>query len=148
MQPLYLDDWTEHFFRNLMVFEQCHHIHDSYIIDYIAFLGDLIKTPNDVEILVRYGVLKNLLGNTEDALNFFNTLGKHAKLPTSRYYYSDVCMKLDKFYNDGWNRSIAMLKQKYFAHPRAAAAIIYAVVILILSIVNSATGVISNINGC
>ncbi|GMG99633.1 hypothetical protein Nepgr_001473 [Nepenthes gracilis] len=145
MLRLNLDDSTEPFFRNLMVFEQFHYPLDSYIIDYIIFLGFLIKTPNDVEILVRCGVINNWLGNNEEVSNFFNTIGKHVKMSNPKFYYSDVCEKLDEYYNDGWNQNIAILKQKYFKHPWAVASVIYAVVILILAIGQVATGVASNI---
>ncbi|GMG99631.1 hypothetical protein Nepgr_001471 [Nepenthes gracilis] len=147
--PLNLEDWTEPFFRNLMIFEQYYYLLDSYIIDYIVFLGFLIKTPNDVDILVQCGVIKNWLGNNEEVLNFFNTIVKHVRMLNSRFYYSDVCNKLDKYYNDGWNQNKAILKQKYFKHPWAAASVIYAVVILILTLGQAATGVTSNIQaGC
>ncbi|GMG99637.1 hypothetical protein Nepgr_001477 [Nepenthes gracilis] len=145
MPPLYLDGRTELFFRNLMAFEQIHYIGDSYIIVYITFLGEPIKTPNDVEILVQYGILKNVLGNTKEVSKFFNTICKNVKLLSFRYYYSDVCMKLDKFYNDRSNRNIAILKQNYFPHPWAAVAVIHAIVSLILSIVQTAIAVISSI---
>ncbi|GMG99648.1 hypothetical protein Nepgr_001488 [Nepenthes gracilis] len=114
MPPLNLDDSTESFFRNLMVFEQYHYPLDSYIIDYIVFLGFLIKTPNDVKILVQRGIINNWLGDNEEASNFFKTIGKHIKILNSRFYYSDICKRLDKYCNNGWNRNVAILKQKYF----------------------------------
>ncbi|GAB4855429.1 hypothetical protein Ancab_039763 [Ancistrocladus abbreviatus] len=133
--PLNLEDVTKSFFRNLMVFEQCHYYFDSYIIDYVALLHFLINTPEDVEMLVERGIIENWLANNEEVSNIFNSMFKQIKLADSNFYYSTLCQKLNEYYYTPWRRQRAMLKQKYFNHPWAVISFIYATVLLLLTII-------------
>ncbi|GMH11324.1 hypothetical protein Nepgr_013165 [Nepenthes gracilis] len=146
--PLKLEDITESLFRNLIVYEQCHYYFDSYIIDYIAFLDFLINTPKDVEILVRNGIIENWLGNNEEASNLFSSLFKEIRLAGSNFYYSGICQDLKKYSNRRCNQWIALLKHNYLNHPWATISIIYAFILLILTIIQAVTGIISNIQTC
>ncbi|GAB4855445.1 hypothetical protein Ancab_039769 [Ancistrocladus abbreviatus] len=143
--PLNLEDITESFFRNLMVFEQCHYYFDSYIIDYITLLHFLINTPEDVEILVQKGIIKNWLANNVEVSNLFNSMFRQIKLADSNFYYSTLCQKLNEYYYTPWRRQRAILKQKYFNHPWAVISFIYATVLLLLTIIQVTCGVTSNI---
>ncbi|GAB4855430.1 hypothetical protein Ancab_039764 [Ancistrocladus abbreviatus] len=143
--PLNLEDVTESFFRNLMAFEQCHYYFDSYIIDYIALLDFLINTPEDVEILVQRGIIKNWLANNEEVSSLFNSMFRQMKLSDSNFYYLTLCEKLNKYYHTPWHRDYAKLKQKYFNHPWAVVAFISATVVLLLTIIQTITGVFSTV---
>ncbi|KAI6681436.1 hypothetical protein NL676_035317 [Syzygium grande] len=87
-----LNPTTESFLRNIMAFEQSCYRHDSYFIDYVAFLGDLIKTRADVKLLIEKGIIatENLLGNEEilanndeTLANLFNSFGKESRFWTA-----------------------------------------------------------------
>ncbi|GMH11325.1 hypothetical protein Nepgr_013166 [Nepenthes gracilis] len=146
--PLELEDATESLLRNLIVYEQCHYYFDSYIIDYIALLDFLINTPKDVEILVRDGIIKNWLENNEEASNLFSGLVKEIRLASSNFYCSSICRNLKEYSNKAYNRHTALLKSKYFNHPWAAISCVNAFVLLILTIIQVVTGIISNIQTC
>lgn len=133
-------DDTEYLFRNIMVFEQCHYYFDSYIIDYFAFLDNLINTPKDVAILVQSGVIENWLGNNEEVANFFCKIFKQTRLRSTNFYYSDICKDLNAYAGTPWNRWKAILKHNYFNHPWAAISVIYAIVILVLTVLQVETG--------
>ncbi|GAB4855449.1 hypothetical protein Ancab_024067 [Ancistrocladus abbreviatus] len=128
-----------------MVFEQCHYYFDSYIIDYIALLAFLINTPEDVEILVQKGIIKNWLANNEDVSSLFNSMFRQMKLADSNFYYSTLCPKLNEHYNTPRHRNCAILKQKYFNHPWAVLSVITATALLLLTIIQATSGVISNV---
>ncbi|KAL8166628.1 hypothetical protein V2J09_008127 [Rumex salicifolius] len=140
---LVVQDDTEALFKNLAVFEQCHYFDDSYIIDYISFLDFLINTPEDVELFVKEGIIENWLGNEEKVADLFNGLNKHLKLRTESFYYAKQSKELDEYYNRTWNHHRAVLRQKYFNHPWATISVVYAVVLLLLTILQAITGVIS-----
>ncbi|XP_021758176.1 UPF0481 protein At3g47200-like [Chenopodium quinoa] len=133
-------DDTESLFRNIMVFEQCHYYFDSYIIDYFAFLDSLINTPKDVAILVQSGVIDNWLGNNEEVANLFSKIFKQTGLKTSKFYYLGICNDLNAYAGTQWNRWRAILKHDYFSHPWAAISVVYAIVMLILTVLQVVTG--------
>ncbi|GAB4840556.1 hypothetical protein Ancab_021325 [Ancistrocladus abbreviatus] len=112
-----LVDYTELDWRNLVVFEQCHCIEDSYITDYLVLLDHLIDDPKDVKILIEKDILRNRLGNNKDALDPFGNLVKQINIYDKRFYYSSVCRDLNAYYNSTWHKSKAVLRQKYFSHP-------------------------------
>lgn len=133
-------DNTDSLFRNVMMFEQCYYYFDSYIIDYFAFLDCLINTPKDVAILVQSGVIENWLGNNEEVANLFSKIFKQIRMKNSSFYYSSVCKELNAYAGTPWNRWKAILKRNYFNHPWAAISVIYAVVLLILTVMQVITG--------
>lgn len=133
-------DDTESLFRNIMVFEQCHYYFDSYIIDYFAFMDSLINTPKDVGILVQSGVIENWLGNNEEVANLFSNIFKQTRLKGSDFYYSGICKDLNAYAGTPWNRWKAILKHDYFNHPWAAISVVYAIVMLILTVLQVVTG--------
>uniref|UniRef100_A0A7C8ZPV6 Uncharacterized protein n=1 Tax=Opuntia streptacantha TaxID=393608 RepID=A0A7C8ZPV6_OPUST len=141
---LVLTDQTESLFRNVMVFEQCHHFSDSYIIDYFAFFDGLINTPEDVEMLVQNGVIENWLGNNEEAAALFANIFKQTRLRGDNFYYSNLCRDLNAYANTAWHRWKATLKHEYFNHPWAIISVIYAFVLLVLTVLQTVSGFTSN----
>ncbi|KAG5250015.1 UPF0481 protein [Salix suchowensis] len=74
---LVIFDDIECLFRNLQAFEQCHHRFENKLAsDYIAFIGSLARTPNDVEVLARNENLKNMLNTDEAVSNLLYSLDK------------------------------------------------------------------------
>ncbi|GAB4855460.1 hypothetical protein Ancab_024077 [Ancistrocladus abbreviatus] len=142
--PLNLDDVTESFFRNLMVFEQCHYYFDPYIIDYIALLHFLINTPEDVEILVQKGIIKNWLASNEEVSSLFNSMLRVKKFP-GHSYNSTLYEKLNEYYYTGCRPHWALFKHRYFRHPWAVMSLISATVLLLLTIIQAISGVLSNV---
>uniref|UniRef100_A0A7C9A3Z6 Uncharacterized protein n=1 Tax=Opuntia streptacantha TaxID=393608 RepID=A0A7C9A3Z6_OPUST len=133
-------DQAESFFRNIMVFEQCHHYSNSYIIDYFAFLNGLINTPKDVEVLIQSGIIENWLGSNEEVANFFNNIFRQTRLKEGNFYFSDLCKGLNAYASTPWHRWKAILKHDYFIHPWAVISVIYAVVMLVLTVLQTIEG--------
>jgi hypothetical protein len=63
---------TESLFRNLVTFAQCCYLCNSYFTNYILLLDFLIDTPNDLDLLVREGILVNRLGNNNAVTTLVN----------------------------------------------------------------------------
>ncbi|KAL9233879.1 hypothetical protein vseg_008815 [Gypsophila vaccaria] len=135
-----VQDTTESVFRSIMIFEHCHYFLNSHFVDYIYFLNSLIKTPADVEILVRKGIIENWVGSNEAVANLFNRITKNISLCSSNFYYYEVCSDLSAYANISWHRWRAVLSKDYFSHPWAVISVIYALVILILTLLQALSG--------
>ncbi|KAL8162253.1 hypothetical protein V2J09_013742, partial [Rumex salicifolius] len=137
-------DTSQSLFKNMIAFEQCTYSFRSntYITNYHHFLDCLINTPQDVQLLADAGIIHNWLGN--DVLcDAFNGISKNTRCMWSSYQYEDVCERLNEHCSRNWNRHKAALKNKYFKHPWAAASVVYAIVLLILTLVQVSTGILA-----
>ncbi|XP_074280515.1 UPF0481 protein At3g47200-like [Silene latifolia] len=135
-----IQDTTEAVYRNILIFEHCHYFLDSHFIDYIFFLDSLINTPEDVEVLVRKGIIENWIGSNEAVANLFNEISKHISLCSSNFYYYDVCRDLNAYANTSWHRWKAVLSKDYFNHPWAIISVIYAILLLVLTLLQTISG--------
>ncbi|KAF8099703.1 hypothetical protein N665_0238s0031 [Sinapis alba] len=131
---------TERLWRNIMALEQCHYAYSAYVCNYITFLDFLINTEQDVELLVNKGVIKNLLGHSESVVKLVNTMC--LGLAANGSYYYDIAEKLNKYYNNRLNRSLATLRRVYFKDLWTGTATIAAVIILVLTLIGTVTSVL------
>ncbi|XVE63296.1 hypothetical protein DITRI_Ditri07aG0008500 [Diplodiscus trichospermus] len=139
--PLKVDNSTESFYGNLMVWEQCYYPNDTFICDYILLMEYLIKSVKDVDLLVRRRIIVNQLGSPDAIVALFNRLSKHIRVEKNRY--SDLFMKLNAYNavrHHGW---IAILKLQYFSTPWKGVATIAATILLVLTLIQTICAVIS-----
>ncbi|PIA65553.1 hypothetical protein AQUCO_00100801v1 [Aquilegia coerulea] len=139
---LRVQDRTESLFRNLIAMEQCHGgshnpIPTTYISDYAVLMDRLINSPNDVALLHSYGIIDNLKGNNEDALQLFNNLGKGTSIYREKFYYYRLTEDVNSYYNSRWHVWKAKLKRDYFNTPWAALSVIAAVLLLICTFIQT-----------
>ncbi|XP_028760100.1 UPF0481 protein At3g47200-like isoform X2 [Neltuma alba] len=107
---LRINDAMENFLRNLIAYEH-YHLKDNYVNDYVFILHRLIDTPEDVELLAQNGIIESKL--------------------------ADLCKELNDYYRVPWHKWKATLKQDYFTNPWAIISVIAAIVLLILTIVQT-----------
>ncbi|GAB4835920.1 hypothetical protein Ancab_000839 [Ancistrocladus abbreviatus] len=141
-----IEDSTESIWRNLLVFEQCHQFEVTHIIDFLSLLDFLIDDPKDVEMLIQDKIIENWLGTNEDVSDLFRKLRNHIMMDPLTFYYRDICQKLNDHCNSTWCKNRAILRQKYFNHPWAVLSVISAIVLLLLTVIQAITGVISVIH--
>ncbi|KAK9682024.1 hypothetical protein RND81_10G045000 [Saponaria officinalis] len=129
---------SESFYRSMILFEQSHLpiSWSSYIVDYMAFLEKLISTPEDVKILVECGIIDNQIGREDAVVRLFNDITKHLVFP-NKFYFFEVCQALNAYANTRWNQWKAILKRDYFSHPWATISVIYALILLILALLQT-----------
>ena len=138
MPPLTLDNSSETLYRNLLALEQCHYPNEAYITDYFILLGFLINTSQDVNLLVRKGVMVNLLGNTDAAKTLVNNLVTNIIYADMNNVYSEACIGLNAFYNKPWHNWKATLRREYFSTPWRIVSTIAAVILLVLTLLQTA----------
>ncbi|MCH97178.1 UPF0481 protein, partial [Trifolium medium] len=139
---LEVEDSTEILFRNMIAFEQCYYLFESYITDYVTVLDFLINTNKDVDILVQNRVLVNWLGNSDSVTNLFNSLAKNVIHYRFSSDYSVLCKELNDFCSHRWHKWKATLRQDYCNSPWQTAASIAGILLLILSLLQSICSVL------
>ncbi|WRX28433.1 Protein of unknown function DUF247 [Theobroma cacao] len=107
--PLRLDELTESFFLNLLAWEQRYYPHETLIRDYIFLMEYLIKSTEDVDLLVRKRILIDQLGSHNAVVTLFKKLWKHVTT-MKKNHYSDIFRKLNAYNAVRHHSWIAILK--------------------------------------
>ncbi|KAG5021011.1 hypothetical protein JHK87_016866 [Glycine soja] len=140
---LEVQDWTETLFRNMVALEQCHYPFQTYITDYVDFLDFLVNTNRDVDILVQQRVFLNRLGDTDSVATMINGLMKDITISNNiTSQYLDVSEKLNAFHKNPWRKLKSALRRDYCRGPWQTAASIAAIILLILSFVQTVCSIL------
>ncbi|KAI6668252.1 hypothetical protein NL676_023797 [Syzygium grande] len=134
---------TESYFRNIIAFEQCYYRDDSYLIDYMAFMDNLINTPGDANLLIDKEIIENWLGNEDAATRLLNTFCNETFMWTRNAYFYDLRHELVAHCRRRYNKWKAMFKRNYCSSPWAVISVVAAIVLLALTIVQTACSVLS-----
>ncbi|XP_023877899.1 UPF0481 protein At3g47200 [Quercus suber] len=132
--PLKIDETTETLFRNIISFEQCYPNCEARFTSYAMLLDNLINTAKDVDILSENKIIKNWL-NPEDAIPFFNKL--YYNTSVKKMYYQSLCKKVNEYCNRRWPSWRTVLVRNYFNTPWAILSTAAAVILLILTSVQT-----------
>ncbi|KAG8369234.1 hypothetical protein BUALT_Bualt15G0130400 [Buddleja alternifolia] len=139
---LKVEDSTETFFRNLIAYEQhSSEIRPKYFTDYAVFMDQLINTDQDVNVLRRNGIIVNLLGDDGEVATLFNKLGDGVII-SSNFYYLGICKQVNQHCGKIWNVVMATLRHDYFNTPWVTVSTIAAVLLLLLTIIQTIASVI------
>ena len=139
---LIVEDRTETLFRNVVALEQFHYPDESYITDFVIFLGYLINTGRDVDILVRNKILENWLGDSDSVANLFNGLRINVVHTNISSQFSILCKELNAFCRNPWHKLKATLRRDYCNTPWHTAASIAGVLLLVLTIIQAVCSVL------
>lgn len=144
LPQLTVNDKTETFFRNLIAYEQCGH-YEKHITSYIIFMDSLINTAEDVVLLVKKGVIDNLLGENQLVADLFNNLYKEVIEEQQDFYFAEICNNLNKYskdyihqWNSTWFKWKLILKNEYFSNPWSIVAFIAASTVIVLTVIQTA----------
>ncbi|XP_074578623.1 UPF0481 protein At3g47200-like [Curcuma longa] len=139
---LIIEDSTSSVFRNLIAFEQSS-THENYFAAYAFFMGELMRTPADVTLLVKVGVVENYLGADKEVSDFFNNLVKRVVFDVNgEHFLSSTFEELKSSYNSVGNKYIADLKQNYCRSPWLVISVVAAAIVLVCTVVQTVLAVI------
>ncbi|XP_050126021.1 UPF0481 protein At3g47200-like isoform X4 [Malus sylvestris] len=138
---LTVNDTTDLTLRNLLAFEQCHHSEENYLTNYVFLMMCLVKTPEDVELLVEKGIVENWLGDTQKISTLLHDLGNG--MMVSNHYYAPLCEELHNYCNKRRHKWMANLRQKYFTTPWSTISVVAAVILLILTVIQTVCSILS-----
>ncbi|XP_059644877.1 UPF0481 protein At3g47200-like [Cornus florida] len=137
-----VNDVTETFLRNIVAYEQHSSLDDhKYFTDYISIMDFLIHTGNDANALRLCGIIENMLGDDKEVALMFNKLGDGVVIPPN-FYYSNVCKNVNHHCEKPWNEAMAKLRRNYFNNPWAGISTVAAVVLLLLTLIQTAATLI------
>ncbi|QCD94490.1 UPF0481 protein At3g47200-like [Vigna unguiculata] len=134
---------TEIFIRNIIAFEQCHLLCSPYITEYIMILDFLINTGKDVNILVEKKIIVNLLGDDDAVATMVNNLCCNVTLPYIKSDYRCLCDQLNSFYENPRNKYKAIFMHDYFNTPWKIASTIAAIVLLLLTFIQTVCSIVA-----
>ena len=133
LPPIVVDDSTGPKFLNLIAYEMCLDFENDFgVTSYISFLDSLIDEANDVKMLRKARILRNVLGSDEEVAKLFNEIGKD--LVPNMEIYKDVRSKIQKHYESKWMTWIAQVFHDHFSSPWTFIAFIGALLALALTI--------------
>ncbi|XP_020962687.1 UPF0481 protein At3g47200-like isoform X2 [Arachis ipaensis] len=141
-----VEDITEVIVRNLLAFEQCHCINESYLADYIAVLDFLINTDKDVDLLIKNGIIENWLGDSNAVAKMFNGLGVNIMYPDFNVQYSLIFQRLNAFCARPWNKNVATLRRDYCNTPWKTVASIAGIFLLVLTVVQTVFSILQEVH--
>ena len=127
----FVSEQSEYFFRNLIAFEQCDRSFDYKMASYAKLLDDLINTSQDVDFLKNKGIL-DLYLSAEEAANFFNRLYRD-NVVGANFLYSKLYDDVNAYCSRRRNKWRASLKRNYFHNPWTSLSVLAAIVILVLT---------------
>ncbi|XP_042962586.1 putative UPF0481 protein At3g02645 [Carya illinoinensis] len=134
-----LDITTEIYARNLVALEECHFPEDAYITDYYILLSFLIKTGEDMDLLVREQIIANWLDGVV-ATSMINKLSEKSFYSQMNSHYQKMAQNLNGFYA---NQSKLTWRRALFSSPLIGASAISAFLLLLFTFVQSLCSLLS-----
>ncbi|BFG18839.1 hypothetical protein CerSpe_051130 [Prunus speciosa] len=95
-----------------------------------------LNTQKDVELLVKYGIVENWLGDNSEVSTLINKLGKGVWINDNDFYFAIVAEDLNS--HCGTN-----LRQNYLNTPWAIISFVAAVFLLIFTFIQTVCSIIS-----
>ena len=139
---LSFEDRTEVLVRNVMALELCHYGMHQYVTDYYQILDFLVDTTKDVDILCDKNIVVNYLGDRDAIKSLVNNLNKEIAWNSSSADYYKLCEELNAYYGEPWHRWKATLRRQYFSTPWRIASTIAAVILLVLTLIQTICSII------
>ncbi|CAL8996934.1 unnamed protein product [Prunus brigantina] len=136
-----VEDHTEISLRNLLAFEQCHNQH-FYVGDYLIMMDRFVNNASDVDLLVERGIIENVLGDSKEVSALFNNLGI-GLFGSHPFTFANLSHDLNRYCSSTRHKRMANLRQNYFNTPWRSLSVIAAVVLLILTLIQTVCSIIS-----
>ncbi|KAF8039558.1 hypothetical protein BT93_B1928 [Corymbia citriodora subsp. variegata] len=134
---LKLDDFLSSLLLNFVAFEQCYHDCTKHITTYATFMGRLMNTPADAGFLSDRKIVEDYLGGDEEVARFFSIIGKDVAFDIEKSYLCEVFEGVNRYYQNGWHVRWAGFKHTYFNTPWSFMSALAALILLILTMVQS-----------
>ncbi|KAK4402282.1 hypothetical protein Sango_0968900 [Sesamum angolense] len=143
-----LDNVSKSSFLNIIAFEQLHKGAGNEFTSYIHFMGSLLQDSNDVSLLQSRGIIRTTLRRDEVA-ELFSRLRRNTVINPDKmlaYEYWTVARRVRLRFNKMSNEWRRDLFQTYLRSPWAIISVIAAILIFILTIIQTVYAVLSYVN--
>ncbi|CAK9169154.1 unnamed protein product [Ilex paraguariensis] len=142
--PFSIDETLDLRLRNLIAFEQCSFRTRHHISSYVLLMSRLIQSSNDIIFLQGKGIITKIPGTAEDASTFFSSMCNGVVFRD--FDFTELCENVNVYANSRWDchrikalllvkcsRYLFELFRDYFSNPWKAASVFAAVVLLVLT---------------
>ncbi|XP_059667484.1 UPF0481 protein At3g47200-like [Cornus florida] len=139
MPTITIDDFMSSFMLNCVAYEQCHKdcSGSMHFTTYATLLDCLINTSKDVESLCDRHIIENYFGTDADIANFINNLGKDVSFDVELCYLAGLFNDVNGYYKNSWHVQWASFKYTYFDTPWSFISALAALVLLILTLLQT-----------
>ncbi|KAJ4978519.1 hypothetical protein NE237_009299 [Protea cynaroides] len=146
LPSIVVDDITRSLLLNLVAYEACPDFANDYAVtSYICFMDALIDHSEDVKELRTKGILLNLLGSDEKVADLFNDLATN--LVPNPNQYLEVKDSIEKYYKKKRVIWMTEMLETHFRSPWTAVGFFVAMVIILLTFVQSYFSIFPRGNG-
>ncbi|KAJ4832169.1 hypothetical protein Tsubulata_008984 [Turnera subulata] len=132
-----VDDFICTFFLNCVAFEDCYSYCSKHITCYVIFIGFLIQTPADSELLCNHAILENYIGTDVEVAEFFQKATKDAALDVDMSYLAGLFQDVHKYYRTSWRVQLKAVKNAVTVTPWPLLAVLAASTALILTMIQA-----------
>ncbi|KAF5179656.1 hypothetical protein FRX31_030761 [Thalictrum thalictroides] len=135
------DTWIV-YLPNIIALEQCRRDYENRVTSYVILLDGLINTKDDVKLL-RDKKIINVMWKEDEliATEIGNLCSKGAFI--KRFGYDDLCRRMNAHHRTDWNRWRSNLRRNYFNTPWASLSFVAAVVLLLLTFLQTIFSILS-----
>ncbi|PWA89042.1 hypothetical protein CTI12_AA115060 [Artemisia annua] len=131
MPVLTIEDYTESFFRNLIVYEQLTPATSKHITSYAFAMDCLLDSQEDVQKVIGSKVFVNNLGSTKEASDLFNNICK--EVTVNDFSYEEQWKQVHNYYKGYWPKNVAFLRRTYFSNPWSLIGLLAATLLFALT---------------
>ncbi|XP_078174211.1 UPF0481 protein At3g47200-like [Carex rostrata] len=128
---------------NLIAFEQCNGEDIKPLTSYAVFMDCIVNTQRDVTILQQNGIIENKLANEKAAAEFFNQLRYCSYPDYDNHHLAELFKKVKTYCDSPWQKHRAKLHRDYFSNPWSIISFIAAIVLLLLTFLQTMYSVMS-----
>lgn len=139
---LIIDDSTESSLLNVMAFKHLHIGLEDVVTSYVCFMGELIESPADLQLLHSKKIIHMAVGSDQAAADLLNSLTKEVT-HDPKGKIQEVREMVKKYSGKNWNRWLADLLHLHFETPWKTLAAVAAVLLLVLTVVQTLYAVLS-----
>ena len=105
-------------------------------------MGLFVGASKDVEILFENHIIENWLPSNKEVVQLFYNLNKQNRVSRADFLFKGLIKDLNEFCERPWNKWKANLKQNYFNTPWAAISVSGAVILLVLTVIQSVCSIL------
>ncbi|XP_047336675.1 UPF0481 protein At3g47200-like [Impatiens glandulifera] len=141
-----VDTKTECLLRNLIAYEQSLGNNDlKMVTDYVTLLYCIIKSPKDVSLLRRYGIINNMVGDDEAVSNTYTNTSSCVFVSHDRFCYKEVFNEVNAHCRQRRNIWKAKLRRNYFNSPWTVISFLAALFLLMLTFLQTLVALVPNL---
>ena len=131
LPPLFVGIHSQEYYTNLLAFEASYPV-DATVRSYFSFMNLLIVNPKDVKALRSKRIIIHALNNDEAVFTMFKEISD-TNLILDFSIYQGVRQKIEDHCNNKIKIWIAEMRHKYFSQPWSVISLLAAVVVIILT---------------